>query len=75
MASATAALMLSWIVTLAARSSGDAGDRRPDGAEAVGQLGRRGDRRRVESVGAGDGDEVAAVGRAEQLLEAVRRKR
>ena len=71
-AAATAALSAAWTPTLSARSVRDAGHRRARRA-AAGPPARPVvvDRRRVEAVGRGEGDEVGAVRRAEQLLEAL----
>ena len=73
-AAATAALSAAWTTTLAARSVATrvtVGPVRRGGRELGGRRHGRG----VEAVGAGEGDEVGAVRRAEQLLEALRRER
>ena len=50
---------------------GDPRDRRPRQRDAVDELGSGGDRLGVEPVRSGDRDEVGAVRRAEELLEAI----
>ena len=73
-ASATARLSSAWTATLAARSVATRVTDGPRRSQSVSEVGGRVDRRGVEVVGRGDGDDVGAVRCAEQLLEAVSRQ-
>ena len=74
-AAATAALSAAWTRDVLGPVGGDAGDRRAGRGDAVDELDGRRHGRGVEAVGPGEGDDVGAVRRAEQLLEPLRRQR